>query len=64
MCIKGIRLRATPNIVIASADLLIAILHFCLKSNNTAEIKVPACPIPIHQTKFVISHAQSIVYLN
>ena len=51
----------TENIVIASADLLIAILHFCLNKSNTADIKVPACPIPTHQTKFVISHAHPTV---
>ena len=45
----------------ASADLLIPILHFCLKRSNTAEINVPACPIPTHQTKFVISQAQPTV---
>ena len=48
----------------ASADLLIDILHFCLNNNRTAEISVPACPIPIHQTKFVISHAQPTVLFN
>ena len=53
----------TEKIVIASADLLIAILHFCLNNNNTAEISVPACPIPIHHTKFVISQAQPTVLL-
>ena len=51
----------TANIVIASAALLIANLHFCLNKSNTAEIKVPAWPIPTHQTKLVISHAQPTV---
>jgi hypothetical protein len=45
----------------ASADLLMAILHFCLKSKSTAEISVPAWPIPTHQTKLVISQAQPTV---
>ena len=54
----------TEKIVIASADLLIAILHFCLNSNKTAEISVPACPIPTHQTKFVISQAHPTVLFN
>ena len=32
----------TEKIVIASAERLMAILHFCLNNNRTAEIKVPA----------------------
>ena len=65
MCIKGKRPACiTENIVIASADLLIPILHFCLKRSNTAEIRVPACPIPIHHTKFVMSQAHPTVLFN
>ena len=45
----------------ASAERLIAIRHFCLNRRSTAEIRVPACPIPTHQTKFVISQAQPTV---
>src|SRR5690625_3704184 len=47
--------------VIASADLFTPILHFCRNSKSTAEIKVPACPIPTHQTELVISQAQPMV---
>src|SRR5690606_633474 len=54
----------TEKMVMASAERLMAILHFCLKSNNTAEINVPACPIPTHHTKLVISQAQPMVLFN
>ena len=65
MCIIGKRPACiTEKIVIASADRLIAILHFCLKSKRTAEISVPAWPIPTHQTKFVISQAHPTVLLS
>src|SRR5205814_10677261 len=49
---------ATANSVIASAKRLIDVRHVCLSSSRIAEISVPACPIPIHQTKFVMSNAQ------
>ena len=45
--------------VIASAERLMAILHFWRNNNSTAEINVPACPIPIHHTKLVMSQAQA-----
>ena len=48
----------------ASAERLIAIRHFCLNNKSTAEINVPACPIPTHQTKFVISQAHPTVLLS
>ena len=62
MCNNGnIAAQITAKIVIASADLLIAILHLCLNNKSIAEINVPACPIPTHQTKLVISHAHITV---
>ena len=36
----------------------------CLNNKRTAEISVPACPIPTHQTKFVISQAHPTVLFN
>src|SRR5215813_3248391 len=33
-------------------------LHFCRNNNKMAEINVPACPIPIHQTKLMIANPQ------
>ena len=50
--------------VIASADRFIDNRHFCRNSNKTAEISVPACPIPTHHTKLVISQAQPTVLLS
>src|SRR5690606_42116971 len=35
--------------------------QFCRKNTHTAEITVPAPPIPTHHTKSVISHAQPTV---
>src|SRR6266851_2544643 len=49
---------ATANNVIASANRLIDVRHVCLSSSRIAEISVPAWPMPIHQTKFVMSNAQ------
>lgn len=49
--------------VIASAARFTPVLHFCLNNKRMAEIKVPAWPIPIHQTKLVISQAQPTVLL-
>ena len=51
----------TEKMVMASAERLIAILHFCRNSSSTAEIRVPAWPIPTHQTKLVMSQAQLTV---
>src|ERR1044071_5798363 len=50
----------TANSVIASANRLIDVRHVCFSSSRIAEISVPAWPIPIHQTKLVISNAQPI----
>ncbi len=48
----------TAKSVIASADRLIDVRHFCRSKNKMAEISVPACPIPIQKTKLVMSQAQ------
>ena len=45
----------TANSVIASADRLTAVRHFCRNRNSTAEINVPAWPMPTQNTKFVMS---------
>ena len=50
--------QATANNVIASAERLIEVRHFCRNRNRMAEISVPAWPIPIQNTKFVMSQAQ------
>src|SRR5262245_59184338 len=48
--------QATANRVIASANRLIDVRHCWCNSNSTAEINVPACPMPTHQTKFTIAN--------
>src|SRR5205814_9982332 len=48
---------ATANSVMASAKRLMELRQRWLSSKRMAEISVPACPIPIHQTKLVMSHA-------
>src|ERR1044071_4365841 len=48
----------TAKIVMASAERLIDVRHFWRNRNKIAEIKVPAWPIPIQKTKFVMSNAQ------
>ena len=48
----------TAKMVIASAERLIEVRHFCRKRKRMAEMSVPACPIPTQNTKFVMSHAQ------
>src|SRR3569623_464604 len=55
--------QTTAKIVIASAKRLIELRHVCLKSRRMAEIRVPAWPIPIHQTKLMIAkpHATGCV---
>src|SRR3569833_1281012 len=45
------------NSVIASAKRLIEVRHFCCRSSKIAEIKVPAWPMPIHQTKLMMPNA-------
>ena len=49
----------TAKSVIASAKRLIEPRHFCLSSSKKAEMNVPAWPMPIHQTKLVMSKAQT-----
>src|SRR5690606_15083781 len=46
----------TANSVIASAARLMEVRHFCRVRNRIAEIKVPAWPIPIQNTKFTMAH--------
>ena len=48
--------QATANSVIASANRLIDVRHSCFSSSRIAEIKVPAWPIPTHQTKLTIAN--------
>ncbi len=48
----------TAKMVIASAKRLMAVRQRCRKMNKMALMSVPAWPIPTHQTKFVMSHAQ------
>jgi hypothetical protein len=48
----------TAKIVIASAKRLIAVRHFWRNKKRTALMSVPAWPMSIHQTKFVMSQAQ------
>jgi hypothetical protein len=48
----------TANNVIASAKRLIEVRHCWRNNSRIAEINVPAWPIPIHQTKLMISNAQ------
>ena len=49
---------ATANSVIASAKRAIDMRHRCRNSSRMAEISVPACPMPIHQTKLTMSKPQ------
>ncbi len=49
----------TAKIVIASAARFTAVRHFCLSRQRMAEMSVPAWPIPIQNTKLVMSQAQS-----
>jgi hypothetical protein len=49
----------TAKMVMASAERLIAVRQRCRKRCRIAEMSVPACPIPIHQTKLVISQPQA-----
>ena len=54
----NIAAHATANSVIASAKRLIDVRHCWRNSSRIAEISVPAWPIPIHQTKLMMSNAQ------
>ncbi len=49
----------TAKIVMASAARLIEVRQFCLVRKRTAEISVPAWPIPIQNTKLVMSQPQN-----
>jgi hypothetical protein len=42
---------------------LIEVRQSCLRSSRIAEISVPAWPIPIHQTKLMMSNAQPTGWL-
>src|SRR5512138_1769202 len=46
---------ATAKSVIASAKRLMEVRHFCWKRRRIALMSVPAWPMPIHQTKLVMS---------
>ena len=50
----------TAKIVIASAARLIEVRQPCLSKHSTAEISVPAWPIPIQKTKLTIAQPQLI----
>src|SRR6266852_5433139 len=50
--------QATAKRVMASAKRLMEVRHFWFSKNRMAEIKVPAWPIPIHQTKLTIARPQ------
>jgi hypothetical protein len=50
--------QTTANSVIASAKRLMLVRHDWLSSNSTAEISVPAWPMPTHQTKMIIAKPQ------
>src|SRR3954470_21191268 len=49
----------TAKIVIASLKRLIDVRHFCRNRNKMALISVPAWPMPIQNTKFVMSNAHA-----
>src|SRR5664279_2048745 len=46
---------ATAKSVIASANRLMDVRHVWRRRSRIAEMSVPACPIPIHQTKLTMS---------
>ena len=48
----------TAKIVIASANRLIDVRHFCRNRKRIAEISVPAWPIPIQNTKLTMGQPQ------
>ena len=50
--------QATAKSVIASAKRLIDVRHCCRSRSRIAEISVPAWPMPIHQTKLMMSKPQ------
>src|ERR1700749_1535577 len=52
--------QATANKVMASENRLIDVRQSCFKRKRTADISVPAWPIPIHQTKLMMAKPQAI----
>ena len=50
---------ATANRVIASENRLMDVRQSCFSSSKMAEIRVPACPMPIHHTKLTIANPQA-----
>ncbi len=50
--------QATAKSVIASAKRLIEVRHCWRRRSRIAEMSVPAWPIPIHQTKLMMSKPQ------
>src|SRR5689334_19562291 len=54
----------TAKIVMASAERLIAVRQRCRKRWRMAEMSVPACPMPIQNTKLVMSTAQPTGWLS
>ena len=52
--------QTTAKIVMASAARLIEVRHPCFNKQSTAEINVPAWPIPIQKTKLTIAQPQLI----
>src|SRR5947207_15628132 len=49
----------TAKIVIASLKRLMDVRHFCRNRNRMALMSVPAWPMPIQNTKFVMSNAHA-----
>src|SRR5262249_8701653 len=54
----------TANRVMASAERFTNVRHFWRMRYRIAEISVPAWPMPIQNTKFVMSNAQPTVVLS
>src|SRR5580700_11286747 len=50
--------QATANSVMASAKRLMELRHDCRSNKRIAEIRVPAWPMPIHQTKLTMANPQ------
>src|SRR5260370_563496 len=50
--------QATAKSVMGSAKRLMEVRHFLFSKNRIAEIRVPAWPIPIHQTKLTMAKPQ------
>src|SRR5437764_9024770 len=49
----------TAKIVIASLNRLMLVRHFCRNRNRMALMSVPAWPMPIQNTKLVMSNAHA-----